>query len=223
MRIIAGEFKGRRLASPKNGGTRPALELLRGALFDILEGDLPGARVLDLFSGTGSLGLEAISRGAAHATFVERSRSASGVLGKNIRSLRLRQRTEVRTADVLRLPRGAFAARFDLILLDPPFPIADDHDYHRLVERAHQHWLADDGLLVQRLPSGNGPPALRPGLERLRDRRHGDSLLIIDWLRVEPEPAPDGADASPAPTAEAAPASEPEPEAGQEPSAAPIS
>jgi 16S rRNA (guanine966-N2)-methyltransferase len=111
MRIIAGRFRGRRLATPRNNRTRPALELMRGALFDMIEADLGNARVLDLFSGTGSLGLEALSRGARTVTFVERARSACTVLRENIRQLQATAQTDVWMVDALRLTRASLAAQ----------------------------------------------------------------------------------------------------------------
>ena len=186
MRIVGGAFRNRRLASPRDGRTRPALEMLRGAIFDMLEADLPGARVLDLFAGTGSLGLEALSRGAAEATFVERARGACEVLRKNIATLGVEDRARVIQTDALALAEAALpAASFDVALLDPPFPIAGGAEVAALVARVAATWLADDGLLVLRRPSTLPASPAPAGLRRLRERRHGDSLVLIDWLARE--------------------------------------
>lgn len=183
MRIIRGRFGGRKLTTPRDQRTRPALEMLRGAIFDMLEADLPDARVLDVFAGTGSLGLEALSRGAASITFVERARAACDVLGRNIATLGVEDQTDVIRADATRLADDALGSDgpYDLILLDPPFPIADAPETAQLVARCVAAWLADDGLLVLRRPSALAPPPLEPGLRRLRERRYGDSLVTIDW------------------------------------------
>jgi len=123
MRVIAGRFGGRRLAAPAGEGTRPTADRVRESLFSIL-GPLDGARVLDLFAGTGALGIEALSRGAAHATFVERDRRALEALRRNLEPLGLEaDAVRVVAGDARRHLRDA-AARgeaYDLVLLDPPY------------------------------------------------------------------------------------------------------
>jgi 16S rRNA (guanine966-N2)-methyltransferase len=117
MRVVAGEFKGRRLRAPRGMRTRPTADRVREALFSML-GDLSGARALDLYAGSGALGIEALSRGAASALFVERDPRAAGAIEHNLRSLGLDQ--PVRRQDALR-----FLAReegtFDLVFCDPPY------------------------------------------------------------------------------------------------------
>src|SRR4029450_13179804 len=109
MRIIAGEFKGRRLVTPRGATTRPTADQVRIALMDTLGPRLPDARVLDLFAGSGSVGLEALSRGAAHATFVERDPRAVEALDENIRTLGVESRAGLGRGDVPRR-RGGVAA-----------------------------------------------------------------------------------------------------------------
>jgi 16S rRNA (guanine966-N2)-methyltransferase len=122
MRVIAGEAKGRTLVAPKGTATRPATDRIRETLFAILEPSLPDARVLDLFAGAGTLGLEALSRGAAHATFVDRSKEALDALRANVAATKFGDRSEVVSASVLAfLERAAPARRYDLVFLDPPF------------------------------------------------------------------------------------------------------
>jgi len=181
MKIIAGELRGRHLTPVKGGGTRPALEKVRGALFDMLEPDLPGARVLDLFAGTGSLGLEALSRGAGKVVFVERARAAQLALQDNIAAFDLTEQTRVISRDAFRLRAEELpAAGFDLVLADPPFAIADGEAFVELHQRIVGNWLATDGLLVLRLPTHAAVPDPEPGMTRLRDRVYGDSRLLID-------------------------------------------
>jgi 16S rRNA (guanine966-N2)-methyltransferase len=121
MRIIAGTHRGRPIVAPKGDSTRPTADRVREALFSMLAsrlGDFEGLRVLDLFAGSGALGLEALSRGAAHCTFVEQDRPALDALKTNIAKLGLAG-TEVRATSVLAL--GPAAQPYDLILADPPY------------------------------------------------------------------------------------------------------
>jgi 16S rRNA (guanine966-N2)-methyltransferase len=128
VRVISGILGGRRLAAPRGLRTRPTSDRVREALFMSL-GDLEGARVLDLYAGSGALGIEALSRGAAHADFVEWDRGARAVLERNLDALGIRERARVWP---LELPRGltrlaAVAAAADLVLLDPPYGGAEAH------------------------------------------------------------------------------------------------
>ena len=122
MRVIAGTHGGRRLKSPPGRGTRPTGERVREALFSIL-GPLAGARVLDLFAGTGALGIEALSRGAEHAVFVERDAGVASVLRENLAALELSERAELRRLSVAAALRAAASSRekYDLVLIDPPY------------------------------------------------------------------------------------------------------
>ena len=122
MRVIAGEAKGRSLVVPRGGRTRAATDRIRETLFAILEPDLGDARVLDLFAGAGTMGIEALSRGAAHATFVERSAPAVVALRKNLAATGFAERADIVAANVIGfLDRGAPAQRYDFAFLDPPF------------------------------------------------------------------------------------------------------
>ena len=120
MRIVAGEFRGRRLAAPRGARTRPTADRVREALFSML-GDVSGARVLDLYAGSGALGIEALSRGAGSAVFVDRDPHAVAAIERNLESLGLEQ-------EVLRQDAVRFLARaertFDLVFCDPPYDSA---------------------------------------------------------------------------------------------------
>ena len=120
MRVIAGDFKGRRLHSARGTRTRPTADRVREALFSML-GDVSGARVVDLYAGSGALGIEALSRGAESAVFVERDERALSALRRNLDAVAVR--AEVRRQDVLRFlarPEGTF----DLVFCDPPYDVA---------------------------------------------------------------------------------------------------
>jgi 16S rRNA (guanine966-N2)-methyltransferase len=121
VRIVAGEFGGRRLVGPRDGRVRPTADRVREAWMSILAPELPGARVLDLFAGSGALGLEALSRGATHATFVELAPASLEALRANIGALDVGGRTTVRRGDALRFAQGLAAGEYDIAFADPPY------------------------------------------------------------------------------------------------------
>ncbi len=126
MRVIAGTAKGHQLRAPKGPDTRPTGDRVKEALFSSLQPDLPGSRVLDLFAGSGALGIEALSRGAAEATFVESDRRARAAIDANLTATHLADRATVFGRDVrstLRALAGR-GATFDLVLVDPPYAMA---------------------------------------------------------------------------------------------------
>ncbi len=179
MRIGAGTSKGRRLRVPR--GVRPTQERVRGAIFHMLGDRVHGARVLDLFAGAGSLGLEALSRGADRAVFVERDPRVVRTLRANLSESGLGDRAEVWSADVLRtLARlGRGEARFDLVFLDPPYG-------RGLVGRtlkalAASGILAPEAVVVVESGAREEEP-LPMGFELVRDRRYGDTRVrILTW------------------------------------------
>jgi 16S rRNA (guanine966-N2)-methyltransferase len=160
--------------------TRPTLDRVKEALYSIL-GDVRAMRVLDCFAGTGSLGIEALSRGAAHATFVENARAALAALRKNIDTLGLAARTRVVPESVERVllsPRWSREA-FDLVLFDPPYAMVLDGSMLRLVtqgERVLRGLLAADARIMLEHPAREPSPPL-PGLDLYDARRYGDTVL----------------------------------------------
>lgn len=124
MRIVAGEFGGRRLAMPKDARVRPTSDRVREAWMSILGAALPGARVLDLFAGSGALGLEALSRGATTAEFVEIGAGSIKALGANIAALGVESRCRVHKGDAMRFAEALGAHAYDVVFADPPY----DHD-----------------------------------------------------------------------------------------------
>lgn len=121
MRIVAGTFRNRRLAVPKDARVRPTADRVREAWMSILASRLPGARVLDLFAGSGALGLEALSRGAEHVTFVELAPASLTVLRENIEALGVGDRAAVRRGDAMRFAEGLAARAYDIVFADPPY------------------------------------------------------------------------------------------------------
>jgi 16S rRNA (guanine966-N2)-methyltransferase len=176
MRVIAGELGGRRLKAPRGSQTRPTSDRVREALFAML-GELDGERVLDLFAGTGALGIEAISRGAGHAVFVERDAGTAKILQANLTSLGIdRQAGEVRRTDALAALRSARAAEetYDLLFIDPPYSRA--HDLGPELAAILPPVLGPAARVV--VESDRRAPLELP-LEVERQRRYGDTLITI--------------------------------------------
>jgi len=175
MRVIAGRFKGRRLKTPTWEGLRPTSDKLRETLFNILAPRIEGARVLDAYAGTGAVGIEALSRGAAHVTFVEQNRRAAALVAANLQECGVEGGYTIECADVVAaLDAHAAADAFDLILLDPPYDIGNIG----LTLDAAARRLAGNGLIVLERPTRREPP--EPGmLRRIRDVKSGDSTLTF--------------------------------------------
>jgi 16S rRNA (guanine(966)-N(2))-methyltransferase RsmD len=175
MRIIAGTCKGRRLKAPKWPGLRPTSDRLRETLFNIVAPRVAGARVLDVFAGTGAIGLEGLSRGAACATFVDTDRRAAALIGANAELCRVRDRCVIiRDTAERALLRDIEGAPFDLIVLDPPY----DFDPLGIVLDAAARHLASGGLLTLEHAYRRRVPEL--ALARaVRTVRSGDSALTF--------------------------------------------
>jgi 16S rRNA (guanine966-N2)-methyltransferase len=148
MRIIAGEFRGRKLLSPETDTTRPITDRVKQSLFDILSPQIEGANVFDCFAGTGSMGLECLSRGSSNVTFFEIDRSALTRLRQNIATLKLEPKSRIVTTDIFKYQA---TDKTDLIFLDPPYRFLRDRptDLQQLAARLSQS-LNPDGTLVFR-------------------------------------------------------------------------
>lgn len=194
MRVIAGAAKGRRLRAPRSDRTRPTSDRVREALFSSLQDRLPGARVLDLYAGSGSLGLEAASRGAASVTFVEHAHDTAEVLRHNVTLVAEVVVADLRVvvAPVDRALRQALpGAPFDLVLVDPPYALPGEE--LAVVLRALPGVVVADGLVVVERSRRDAPPDWPAQLRHSGTRRYGDTTLY----RAERDPtAPDGARAA---------------------------
>lgn len=135
MRVVGGKFAGRNLTSPADARVRPTAEHVRSALLDLLASELPGARVLDLFAGTGALGIEALSRGAERADFVEFRPASLHALRANVAALRLRERTRIFKRDALPFAAALDAGSYDIAFADPPYE-------SRMLDRVIDTWRA---------------------------------------------------------------------------------
>ena len=123
MRIVSGIYGGRRLVAPKGDIARPTQDRVREAWFSILGAEVEGARVLDLFAGSGALGLEALSRGAASADFIEKARASLIALAANIEALGVREVAKIRKGDALKVVESLEAGSYDLVFADPPYDL----------------------------------------------------------------------------------------------------
>jgi len=180
MRIIAGEFKGRALQGPEALGTRPTADRVREALFSHLEarlGGLEGLRVLDAFAGTGALGLEALSRGAAHCVFVETDPAALTVLRANIGHCGADSRATVRRGNAFVLAaRLATADPFDLVLLDPPYRTPAE-EVIRLLEALRQEGAIKPGAYIIYEHERRTPPVWPACYDEVHQARYGKTFL----------------------------------------------
>ncbi len=177
MRVVAGELKGRRLVSPPAAVTRAATERIRESLFAILEPRIPDARVLDLFAGAGSLGIEALSRGAAHATFVERDRAALAVIRANVAATRMAERSRIVAANVTTFLGGTTGAPYDLVFCDPPFAEVDLLSA-TLAHKGLRAALAPGALVVARVLRKHRP-AVPPQARVERETEIGEETLLF--------------------------------------------
>jgi 16S rRNA (guanine966-N2)-methyltransferase len=180
MRVVTGEAKGRKLKAPKTMGTRPIIDRAKTALFDILSTEVEDARFLDLFGGTGSVGIEALSRGAAHATFIEMNYKVLQLLRENLQITRLADRAETLHGDAFKFLQSAQGRVYDIIYVAPP-------QYHEMAARALQlldgsPLVAPGGLVIVQIhPKERVGVAAVPctHLQLEDERRYGSTLLMF--------------------------------------------
>lgn len=173
VRLIGGIYGGRKIDAPDNDRTHPMSERVRNALFNSIGSELQDAIVLDAFAGTGAIGLEALSRGARHVTFVEKDRSAQKVLEKNIVTVGVEN-----TTDIIRASVGSWAGSyngdgFDLIFADPPY---DDTQFSTVEQLFGL--LKSDGLMILSHP-GRGEEPAKKGVVVVDNRKYGNAFLTF--------------------------------------------
>jgi len=187
MRVISGSARGRQLAPIAGREIRPTPDRVREALFSILYsrcGSMAGRKVLDLFAGSGALGIEALSRGALHAWFVDSSRQAVLTIRDNLERCRLSARATIVASDIWEaLPGIAAAGPFEVIFADPPY--ARDHAPRLLMAAARLGLLAPDGLLMIETAISDQVPARAGALHCLDQRRYGSTLIHLFHCRSE--------------------------------------
>ncbi|EGX60287.1 DNA methylase [Streptomyces zinciresistens K42] len=180
-RVIAGAAGGRRLAVPPGQGTRPTSDRAREGLFStwqsLLGGPLKGERVLDLYAGSGAVGLEALSRGASHTLLVEADARAARVVRENVRGLGL-PGAEVRSGKAEQIIRNpAPAEPYDLVFLDPPYAVPDGDLREILLTLRSGGWLAPEALVTVERSTRGGEFGWPDGFEAIRARRYGEGTF----------------------------------------------
>jgi len=192
MRVVTGEAKGRKLKAPKTTATRPIIDRVKTALFDILSTRVEDARFLDLFAGTGSVGIEALSRGAASATFIEMSHSVLKLVRENLKITGLADRAQTIHADAFKFlqncqdEKGHASSQYDIIYVAPP-------QYHEMAARAlgmldTSPLVAESGLVIIQIHPKERTGVAAVPLTRLQltdERKYGSTLLMFYEMKRE--------------------------------------
>lgn len=176
MRVITGRARGVNLKTPDGLATRPTSDRVKEALFSVINFDIPGAAVLDLFGGTGQLGIEALSRGAHSAVFVDESEQACALIRENLRRTKLEQQGRVVRNDYLSFLRSC-KAEFDIIFLDPPY--AEVFLENALKCITEIDILHSGGIIVCERPLDKELPWEYPGFTRSKDYKYGKTLINL--------------------------------------------
>ena len=176
MCVITGKARGINLKTPEGLQTRPTADRVKEALFSIIQFDIPGARVLDLFGGTGQLGIEALSRGAKSATFVDASNTACNLIRENLKRTRLQEESRVICSDYLAF-LGRCSEKYDIIFLDPPYAeVFLENALNRITEI---DILQSGGIIITERPLEKELSMDFPGYSRSKDYKYGKVLLTI--------------------------------------------
>ncbi len=176
MRVITGTARGTTLLAPKGLDTRPTMDQVKEGIFSAIQFEIEGRRVLDLFAGSGQLGIEALSRGAAQCTFVDKARAPIAVIRENLRKTRLLERAEVVQADYAVYLRTC-RKQFDVLLLDPPY--AEVFLETALKIASEIDILTKGGIIVCERPADKTLSLQIPGLNHARDYRYGTAAVTI--------------------------------------------
>jgi len=186
MRIIAGEAKGRHIKAPRGRCTRPMRDFVREAVFSMLGERTAGAAVLDLFAGSGSLGLEALSRGASRAVFVDRGNEPCRIIQENLDKLGMSGRGRVVRAEILDYLRKAAGTLppFNLIFIDPPYRIDLQYRQEMLKRLAEGGFLAPSSVVIMEAPLRSAPPVPPAGLRHGERRKYGETAVDV-YVREE--------------------------------------
>ncbi len=176
MRVITGKARGVQLKTPEGMQTRPTADRVKEALFSIINFDIPGAKVLDLFGGTGQLGIEALSRGASSAVFVDAREDACKIIRENLRRTKFENEGRVIRADYLDYLKRC-REQFQIILLDPPYSEVYLENSLKMITEIDI--LQSGGIIVAERPVGKELPWDFPGYTRSRDYKYGKTLLTL--------------------------------------------
>jgi len=176
MRVVAGKAKGITLKTPEGNLTRPTADRVKEAMFSIVQFDIPGAKVLDLFGGSGQLGIEALSRGASGAVFVDAREEACRLIRENLKRTKLETAGKVVKSDYLSFLKQC-REKFDIILLDPPY--AEVFLENALKCIAEIDILHSGGIIISERPLGKELTLEFPGFTRSKDYKYGNTLLTL--------------------------------------------
>ena len=176
MRVITGKARGTVLKTPEGLQTRPTADRVKEALFSIIQFDVPGAKVLDLFGGSGQLGIEALSRGAKQAVFVDESDAACKLIRENLRRTKLESDARIIRSDYMAFLNSCHD-KFDLIFLDPPY--AEVFLENAIKKISEIDILKSGGIIVAERPVGKEIPGEFPGFTRSKDYKYGTVLLTL--------------------------------------------
>ena len=176
MRVITGKARGVSLKTPDGMATRPTSDRVKEALFSVIQFDIPGSRVLDLFGGTGQLGIEALSRGAKSAVFVDAAESACKLIQENLKKTKLAEDAKVVRSDYMEYLRRCKEA-FDIIFLDPPY--AEVFLENSLNFISEIDILQTNGIIVTERPLDKELPWNFPGFTRSKDYKYGNTLITL--------------------------------------------
>ena len=176
MRVISGKARGIQLKTPEGMLTRPTSDRVKEACFSIIQFDLPGAKVLDLFGGTGQLGIEALSRGAQSAVFVDMAEKPCALIRENLKRAKLDSQAMVIRADYMDYLKRT-KEKFDIIFLDPPYAEVFLENALNLITQIDI--LQTNGIIVTERPNGKELPWEFEGFQRSRDYKYGNTLLTI--------------------------------------------
>ena len=176
MRVITGKARGVQLKTPQGLKTRPTTDRVKEAMFSIINFDIPGARVLDLFGGTGQLGIEALSRGAKSAVFVDAGEDACKLIRENLRRTKFEKEGKVVRADYMDYLKRC-KEKFSLILLDPPYSEVFLENSLKMITEIDI--LKSGGIIVAERPAGKELPWDFPGYTRSKDYKYGKILLTL--------------------------------------------
>ena len=176
MRVITGTARGVNLKTPEGLATRPTTDRVKEAMFSIIHFDIPGARVLDLFGGTGQLGIEALSRGAQSAVFVDAGEKACNLIKENLKRCKLEQQAKVVRSDYLEF-LSRCREKFDIVLLDPPY--AEVFLENAIKKLTEIDILQSGGIIVAERPLGKELPWEFLGFTRAKDYKYGKTLITL--------------------------------------------
>lgn len=177
MKILAGIYKNRQLKTPKGEKTRPTASKVRGSVFDILQNQIQNTRFLDVFAGSGSMGIEALSRGAREATFIEKERSSAACIRANLEDLGLEAKVYQKDAKIILKRLAKQKMQFEIIYMDPPYAL-NIETFLELIPPL----LAPDGILI--VEQSKRTPSELPLFEKIKEKRIGDTILYFCKIKT---------------------------------------